>query len=78
MDKVHQIPRNVLLEPKEKVPSGNVVSLISTYSPISGVLKKVVYKHWHILNTDPGIGAAFQEPARLFLIKSSLICITFL
>ncbi|KAL2087323.1 hypothetical protein ACEWY4_018382 [Coilia grayii] len=70
LNKVRQINRSDLLTPK---PNKDQVRLamVSTYSPISTSVKRIVNKHWHILKTDPHIANVFTHSPRHFYKRTS-------
>lgn len=70
LNRVRQIQRTDLLQPKHKYPVPQSLALVSTYSPISEPLKHIVRKHWHILETDPQIASCFTSPPRHFFKRS--------
>lgn len=41
------------------------VTSVSTYGHISNPLKYIVWRHWHILSSDPNVDQAFQDLLRL-------------
>lgn len=74
LNKVRQVQRSDLLKPRTRDMSIQGLALVSTYSPISGSVKEVVSKYWHILESDSQIASAFLIPPRHFYKRSSNLC----
>lgn len=70
LDKVRQVNRSDLLVPKRKTEHEGL-AMVSTFSPISSSVKRIVNKHWHILKTDPQIASAFTHPPKHFYKRTS-------
>lgn len=67
LERVRNIQRSDLLTSnsgRKSSKNTSPVTLVSTYGHISNDMKSIVQRHWHILQSDPNIGTAFQDPPR--------------
>ena len=62
LSRAEGVSRASLLTPKPPQPSNPPMVLSTTFSPISQQVKAIVRKHWHILSSDPAVGATFATP----------------
>ena len=55
---------NPAKRPKEK---NNSPLCITRYSAMGSEFRKILHKHWHIIDTDPKLKEVFKEPPKLVL-----------
>ena len=72
LDRANNVERDSLFESKTKTPN-NRVMLITKYNRTNPDLKKILDKHWHLLQLDDKLGEVFKEPPMIAYRKNRTI-----
>ena len=51
--------------PKRVKKSMNAPLCVTKYSPMGFDFRKIMLKHWHVVESDPRLGSVFKEPPKL-------------
>ena len=63
--KVSDKTQDDCLVPKARTTETQPLLCVTQYSPLGNVFKKIIKKHWFLLNSDPTLDKVFKIPPRL-------------
>lgn len=65
VDRFSATTQEQALQPKPRDNKSDSPFCVTKYSPLGSEFRKIIYKHWHIVESDPRLGNIFKNPPKL-------------